>query len=79
MIVMRNKQRVPLETACGHIEMVEGPMRYVLIGIAMMVFLVVSLAGFRGDISLKPFGVFVDMDRQPKFVRWNQIVFLLMV
>ena len=42
-------------------------MRYVLIGIAMMVFLVVSLAGFRGDISLKPpLEVFADMDRQPK-------------
>ena len=42
-------------------------MRYVLIGIAMMVFLVVSLAGFRGDISRKPpLEVFPDMDRQPK-------------
>lgn len=42
-------------------------MRYVLIGIAMMVFLVVSLAGFRGDISLKPPMEFIaDMDRQPK-------------
>ena len=42
-------------------------MRYVLIGIAMMVFLVVSLAGFRGDMSRKPpLEVFPDMDRQPK-------------
>jgi mono/diheme cytochrome c family protein len=42
-------------------------MKYVLIGIAMMVFLVVSLAGFRGDISRKPpLEVFPDMDRQPK-------------
>ncbi len=42
-------------------------MRYVLVGIAMMVFLVVSLAGFRGDISRKPpLEVFPDMDRQPK-------------
>jgi len=42
-------------------------MRYVLTGIAMMVFLVVSLAGFRGDISRKPpLEVFPDMDRQPK-------------
>jgi hypothetical protein len=33
----------------------------------MMVFLVVSLAGFRGDISRKPpLEVFPDMDRQPK-------------
>ena len=42
-------------------------MRYVLIGIAMMVFLVVSLAGFRGDISRKaPIELIADMDRQPK-------------
>ena len=42
-------------------------MRYALIGIAMMVFMVVSLAGFRGDISRKPpLEVFPDMDRQPK-------------
>ena len=42
-------------------------MRYVLIGIAMVVFMVVSLAGFRGDISRKPpLEVFPDMDRQPK-------------
>ena len=42
-------------------------MRYVLIGISMMVFLVVSLAGFRGDMSRKPpLEVFPDMDRQPK-------------
>tara|TARA_B100001741_G_scaffold131434_1_gene108349 strand:- start:550 stop:1242 length:693 start_codon:yes stop_codon:yes gene_type:complete len=42
-------------------------MRYVLIGIAMMVFLVVSLAGFRGDISRKaPVELIADMDRQPK-------------
>ena len=42
-------------------------MRYVLIGIAMMVFMVVSLAGFRGDISRKPpLEIFADMDRQPK-------------
>ena len=42
-------------------------MRYALIGIAMMVFLVVSLAGFRGDMSRKPpLEVFPDMDRQPK-------------
>jgi len=42
-------------------------MRYVLIGVAMLVFMVVSLAGFRGDISRKPpLEVFPDMDRQPK-------------
>ena len=42
-------------------------MRYVLIGMAMMVFLVVSLAGFRGDISRKaPIELIADMDRQPK-------------
>ncbi len=42
-------------------------MRYALIGIAMMVFLVVSLAGFRGDVSRKPpLEIFADMDRQPK-------------
>jgi len=42
-------------------------MRYVLIGIAMMVFMVVSLAGFRGDMSRKPpLEIFADMDRQPK-------------
>jgi len=42
-------------------------MRYVLVGIAMMVFMVVSLAGFRGDISRKPpLEIFADMDRQPK-------------
>ncbi len=42
-------------------------MRYALIGIVMMVFMVVSLAGFRGDISRKPpLEVFPDMDRQPK-------------
>ena len=42
-------------------------MRYALIGIAMMVFMVVSLAGFRGDMSRKPpLEVFPDMDRQPK-------------
>ena len=42
-------------------------MRYVLIGIAMLVFMVVSLAGFRGDISRKPpLEIFPDMDRQPK-------------
>ncbi len=42
-------------------------MRYVLIGIAMIVFMVVSLAGFRGDMSRKPpLEVFPDMDRQPK-------------
>ena len=42
-------------------------MRYVLIGIAMMVVLVVSLAGFRGDISRKaPIELIADMDRQPK-------------
>ena len=42
-------------------------MRYVLIGIAMMVFLVVSLAGFRGDISRKAqIELIADMDRQPK-------------
>ena len=42
-------------------------MRYFLIGIAMVVFMVVSLAGFRGDISRKPpLEVFPDMDRHPK-------------
>ena len=42
-------------------------MRYALIGIAMMVFLVVALAGFRGELSRKPpLEVFPDMDRQPK-------------
>ena len=42
-------------------------MRYALIGIAMMGFMVVSLAGFRGDMSRKPpLEVFPDMDRQPK-------------
>ena len=42
-------------------------MRYVLIGISMMVFLVVSLAGFRGELSRKPpLEMFPDMDRQPK-------------
>jgi hypothetical protein len=42
-------------------------MRYVLIGIAMGAFMVVALAGFRGDISRKPpFEVIADMDRQPK-------------
>ena len=42
-------------------------MRYVLIGISMMVFLVVSIAGFRGDLSRKPpLELFADMDRQPK-------------
>ena len=42
-------------------------MRYVLIGIAMVAFLVVALAGFRGDISRKPpLEVFADMDRQPR-------------
>jgi hypothetical protein len=42
-------------------------MRYVLIGIAMGAFMVVALAGFRGDISRKPpLEVFADMDRQPK-------------
>ena len=42
-------------------------MRYVLIGISMMVFLVVALAGFRGELSRKPpLEVFPDMDRQPK-------------
>ena len=42
-------------------------MRYVLIGIAMMVFLVVALAGFRGELSRKPpLEIFPDMDRQPK-------------
>jgi len=42
-------------------------MRYVLIGIAMGAFMVVALAGFRGDISRKPpLEVIPDMDRQPK-------------
>jgi len=42
-------------------------MRYVLIGISMVVFLVVSIAGFRGDLSRKPpLELFADMDRQPK-------------
>jgi hypothetical protein len=42
-------------------------MRYVLIGIAMGAFMVVALAGFRGDISRKPpLEVIADMDRQPK-------------
>jgi len=42
-------------------------MRYVLIGISMMVFMVVALAGFRGDLSRKPpLEMFPDMDRQPK-------------
>ena len=42
-------------------------MRYVLIGIAMVAFMVVALAGFRGDMSRKPpLEVFADMDRQPK-------------
>lgn len=42
-------------------------MRYVLIAIAMLVFLVIALAGFRGDISRKPpLEIFPDMDRQPK-------------
>jgi mono/diheme cytochrome c family protein len=42
-------------------------MRYVLIGIAMVAFMVLALAGFRGDISRKPpLEVFADMDRQPK-------------
>jgi len=42
-------------------------MRHVLIAIAMLVFLVVALAGFRGDISRKPpLEIFPDMDRQPK-------------
>ncbi len=42
-------------------------MRYVLIGIAMGAFMVVALAGFRGDLSRKPpLEVFADMDRQPK-------------
>ena len=42
-------------------------MRYVLIGVSMMVFLVVSIAGFRGDLSRKPpLELFADMDRQPK-------------
>ena len=42
-------------------------MRYVLIGIAMGAFMVVALAGFRGDMTRKPpLEVFADMDRQPK-------------
>ena len=42
-------------------------MKYVLIGIAMVAFMVVALAGFRGDISRKPpLEVIPDMDRQPK-------------
>ena len=42
-------------------------MRYVLIGASRMVFLLGSIAGFRGDLSRKPpLELFADMDRQPK-------------
>ena len=42
-------------------------MRYFLTGFALLVVLVVSVAGFRGDISRKPpIEVFPDMDRQYK-------------
>lgn len=42
-------------------------MRYFFAGFALLVLLVVSVAGFRGSISRKPpIEIFSDMDRQPK-------------
>ncbi|MDX1953506.1 MAG: cytochrome c [Verrucomicrobiota bacterium] len=42
-------------------------MRYFLLGFALLIALVVSVAGLRGSISRKPpIEVFPDMDRQPK-------------
>jgi mono/diheme cytochrome c family protein len=42
-------------------------MRYFLIGLFAMIFLVIFIAGFRGDLSRsRPIEIFPDMDRQPK-------------
>lgn len=42
-------------------------MRYVYLAFALLVILVVSMAGFRGSKSLRPpLEIFDDMDRQPK-------------
>lgn len=42
-------------------------MRYFFAGFALLVLLVVSVAGFRGSLSRKPpIEIFSDMDRQPK-------------
>lgn len=43
-------------------------MRYVYLIFALLVVMVVSIAGFRGSKSIKPpIEIFDDMDRQPKF------------
>jgi mono/diheme cytochrome c family protein len=42
-------------------------MRYFLLGLVLCVVAVVSLFGFRGDLSRRPpYEIFPDMDRQPK-------------
>lgn len=42
-------------------------MRYFVLGLTLVATLVVSVLGFRGDISRKPpLEIFPDMDRQPK-------------